>query len=99
MDQRTLPMEWMPFFSTEQAGRHELGQGITGRAQVNDRNAISWENKLHLDLWHVDHRGPWMYIEILWLTAKKVLVPDGISEAGVATMPQFTVSKTQEKQP
>ena len=96
---RPLLMEYLPLYTPEQARRHEIRPGITGWAQVNGRNAISWEDKFRLDVWYVDHRSLRLDIKILWLTVKKVLVRDGISAAGEATMPRFTGSKTQEQQP
>lgn len=95
---RPLLMEYLPLYSAEQARRHEVRPGITGWAQVNGRNAISWEDKFQLDVWYVDNRSLWLDIKILWLTVRKVLVRDGISAAGEATMPRFTGSNTQQKQ-
>ncbi|SUY79722.1 Putative colanic biosynthesis UDP-glucose lipid carrier transferase [Comamonas testosteroni] len=86
-------MEYMPLYTPEQARRHEARPGVTGWAQVNGRNAISWEEKFELDVWYVDHQSLWLDIKILWLTVKKVLVRDGISAAGEATMSKFTGSK------
>ncbi|WP_026436720.1 sugar transferase [Acidovorax sp. JHL-9] len=86
---RPLLMEYLPLYSPEQARRHEVRPGITGWAQVNGRNAISWDDKFRLDVWYVDHRSLWLDIKILWLTVKKVLVREGISAAGEATMPVF----------
>jgi lipopolysaccharide/colanic/teichoic acid biosynthesis glycosyltransferase len=87
---RPLLMEYLPLYSPQQARRHELRPGITGWAQVNGRNALSWEDKFALDVWYVDHRTFWLDIKILWLTVRKVLVREGISAAGEATMPKFT---------
>lgn len=87
---RPLLMEYLPLYSPEQARRHEVRPGITGWAQVNGRNAISWDDKFRLDVWYVDHHSMWLDIKILWLTVKKVLVREGISAAGEATMPRFT---------
>lgn len=87
---RPLLMEYLPLYSPEQARRHEVRPGITGWAQVNGRNALSWEEKFALDVWYVDNRSLWLDIKILWLTVKKVLVREGISAAGEATMPRFT---------
>lgn len=87
---RPLLMEYLPLYSPEQARRHEVRPGITGWAQVNGRNAISWADKFELDVWYVDHRSLWLDVRILWLTVRKVLVRDGISAAGEATMPKFT---------
>lgn len=87
---RPLLMEYLPLYSPEQARRHSVRPGITGWAQVNGRNAISWESKFKLDVWYVDNRTLWLDIKVLWLTVKKVLVRDGISAEGEATMPKFT---------
>lgn len=90
---RPLLMEYLPLYTPEQARRHEVRPGVTGWAQVNGRNAISWEDKFKLDIWYVDNRSLWLDIKILWLTVKKVLVRDGISAAGEATMSKFQGSK------
>ena len=87
---RPLLVEYLPLYSPEQARRHEVRPGITGWAQVNGRNAIGWDDKFKLDVWYVDHRSLWLDLKILWLTVKKVLVRDGISAAGEATMARFT---------
>lgn len=87
---RPLLMQYLPLYSAEQARRHEVRPGVTGWAQVNGRNAISWEAKFKFDVWYVDNQNLWLDIKILWLTVKKVLVRDGISAAGEATMPTFT---------
>lgn len=89
---RPLLMEYLPLYSPEQARRHEVRPGVTGWAQVNGRNAISWEQKFKLDVWYVDNQSLWLDIKILFLTVKKVLVRDGISAAGEATMSKFTGS-------
>ena len=89
---RPLLMEYVSLYSPEQARRHELRPGISGWAQVNGRNAISWEEKFHLDVWYVDNRSLWLDIKVIWLTVKKVIVRDGISAYGEATMPKFTGS-------
>lgn len=91
---RPLLMEYLPLYTPEQARRHEVRPGITGWAQVNGRNAISWEEKFKLDVWYVDNRSLWLDIKILWLTVKKVLRRDGISAEGEATMPKFTGDKS-----
>ena len=91
---RPLLMEYLPLYSPEQARRHEVRPGVTGWAQINGRNAISWADKFKLDTWYVDNRSLWLDIKILWLTVKKVLVRDGISAAGEATMSKFTGSKS-----
>lgn len=87
---RPLLMEYLPLYSSEQSRRHLLRPGITGWAQVNGRNAISWEDKFKFDVWYVDNHSFWLDIKILFLTVKKVLVREGISAAGEATMTKFT---------
>ena len=72
--------------------RAEVKPGMTGWAQVNGRNALSWEQKFELDVWYVDHQGFWLDVKILWLTVLQVLRRDGISQAGHATMPEFVGS-------
>ena len=86
---RPLLVEYLPFYSAKQARRHEVKPGITGWAQVNGRNAISWDKKFDLDVWYVDNQSIWLDIKILYLTIKKVIVRDGISAKGDATMPRF----------
>ena len=86
---RPLLMEYLPLYSPDQARRHEVRPGITGWAQVNGRNAISWAEKFALDVWYVDHRSLLLDVRILLMTVRKVLVRDGISAAGEATMPKF----------
>lgn len=90
---RPLLMEYLPLYTQEQARRHEVRPGITGWAQVNGRNAISWEDKFALDVWYVDNQSLWLDIKILWMTVRKVLLRDGISAVGEATMSKFTGSK------
>ena len=87
---RPLLMEYLPLYSPAQRRRHEVRPGITGWAQVNGRNALSWEEKFKLDVWYVEHRSLWLDIKILWLTVRKVLVREGISADGEATMSKFT---------
>jgi len=96
---RPLLMEYLPLYTPEQARRHEVRPGITGWAQVNGRNAISWEEKFALDVWYVDNRSFWLDMKILWMTAMKVLQRDGISATGEATMPKFTGSVRHETRP
>lgn len=86
---RPLLVEYLPLYTPEQARRHNVRPGITGWAQVNGRNALSWEEKFKLDVWYVDNRTFWLDIKILWLTVRKVLVREGISAAGEATMTKF----------
>lgn len=87
---RPLLMEYLPLYSAEQARRHEMRPGITGWAQVNGRNAISWEERFKLDVWYVDHQSFWLDCKILLLTIQKVFVREGISAQGEATMSKFT---------
>jgi len=87
---RPLLMEYLPLYSPEQARRHEVRPGVTGWAQINGRNAISWEEKFELDVWYVDNRNLWLDMKIILLTIRKVLKRDGISAAGEATMSKFT---------
>lgn len=87
---RPLLMEYLPLYSPEQARRHEVRPGVTGWAQINGRNAISWEQKFALDVWYVDNKSLPLDLRILWLTIRKVLKRDGISATGEATMPRFT---------
>lgn len=86
---RPLLMEYLPLYSTEQARRHEVRPGITGWAQVNGRNAISWDEKFALDVWYVDNRSLWLDLKIIWLTIGKVFKREGISAAGEATISKF----------
>lgn len=90
---RPLLMEYLPLYSKEQYRRHEVRPGVTGWAQVNGRNAISWEEKFKLDVWYVDNRSLWLDIKIIFLTIKKVLIRDGISAEGEATMTKFLGNK------
>ncbi|EPW6542451.1 sugar transferase [Vibrio vulnificus] len=90
---RPLLMQYLPLYSPEQARRHEVLPGVTGWAQINGRNAISWEEKFNLDVWYVDNRSFWLDFKILLLTVKKVLIKEGISAQGEATMPPFKGNK------
>lgn len=92
---RPLLMEYLPLYSPEQMRRHEVRPGITGWAQVNGRNALSWTERFRLDVWYVDHHSFWLDMKIQVLTIRKVLVRDGISAAGEATMSKFTGSREQ----
>lgn len=87
---RPLLMEYLPLYSPEQMRRHDVLPGITGWAQVNGRNAISWDEKFRLDVWYVDHQSFLLDLKILWLTALKVFKRDGVSAEGHVTMPKFT---------
>ena len=86
---RPLLVKYLPLYSPEQARRHLVRPGITGWAQVNGRNAISWEEKFALDIWYVDHYSFFVDMKILLITLRKVLFPEGISAEGEATMPEF----------
>ena len=90
---RPLLVEYLPLYNDRQVRRHEVLPGITGWAQVNGRNAISWDEKFDLDVWYVDNQSIWLDVKILWLTVKKVIARDGISAQGGATMPVFKGSK------
>jgi lipopolysaccharide/colanic/teichoic acid biosynthesis glycosyltransferase len=87
---RPLLMEYLPLYSSEQARRHLVKPGITGWAQVNGRNAISWPDKFNLDVWYVDNQSFFLDLKILFLTIYKVLIQDGVAEKGEATMSKFT---------
>jgi lipopolysaccharide/colanic/teichoic acid biosynthesis glycosyltransferase len=93
---RPLLMEYLPLYSSEQARRHEARPGITGWAQVNGRNTLSWDEKFKFDVWYVDNKNIWLDIKILFMTVKKVLVRDGIAAKGEATMSRFTGNKNSE---
>ncbi len=86
---RPLLMEYLHLYTPEQARRHEVRPGITGWAQVNGRNAISWEEKFELDVWYVDNRSLWLDIKVLFMTVKKVFVREGISADGHVTIEKF----------
>ena len=90
---RPLLMEYLPLYSPEQYRRHEVRPGVTGWAQINGRNALSWEEKFKLDVWYVDNRSFWLDLKIIFLTIKKVVIRDGISADGEVTMPKFTGRK------
>ena len=90
---RPLLMEYLPLYSPEQARRHEVRPGVTGWAQINGRNALSWEEKFRLDVWYVDNQSFWLDLKILALTVKKVFVREGISAAGEVTAAKFTGSR------
>ena len=90
---RPLLVEYLPLYSERQSLRHQVRPGITGWAQVNGRNSISWDEKFELDVWYVDNQSIWLDIKILWLTVKKVIVRDGITAPDDASMPVFRGSK------
>lgn len=93
---RPLLMEYLPLYSDRQARRHEVRPGITGWAQINGRNALSWDEKFELDVWYVENRTLWLDIKILFLTVWKVVKRDGISQDGEATMARFTGSPSRD---
>jgi lipopolysaccharide/colanic/teichoic acid biosynthesis glycosyltransferase len=86
-------MEYLPLYSAEQAKRHNVRPGVTGYAQVNGRNSLSWEDKFKLDTWYVEHQSFLLDMKILLKTVKKVIIKDGISAEGEATMTKFTGSR------
>ena len=86
---RPLPVRYLPRYSAQQRRRHLVRPGITGWAQVQGRNALTWDRKLDLDIWYVDYRSLGLDVKILWMTALKVIRRDGISQDGHATMPEF----------
>ena len=90
---RPLLMEYLPLYSPEQYRRHEVRPGVSGWAQVNGRNALSWEEKFKLDVWYVDNRSLWLDLKVIFLTLKKVVVREGISAEGEVTMAKFTGAK------
>ena len=93
---RPLLMEYLDRYTQEQARRHEVKPGITGYAQINGRNTLTWEDKYKLDVWYVDNYSLWLDIKILWMTFIKVLRREGISADGHATMPKFMGSGKNE---
>jgi lipopolysaccharide/colanic/teichoic acid biosynthesis glycosyltransferase len=93
---RPLLVQYLPLYSTEQARRDNVRPGITGWAQVNGRNAISWEQKFKLDVWYVDNQSFWLDIKILFFTVKKVFVREGINGDGEVTMSAFTGNNNEE---
>ena len=94
---RPLLMEYLPLYNAEQAKRHNVRPGMTGHAQVNGRNAISWEEKFKLDTWYVENHSTWLDFKIMFKTVHKVIAKDDISEAGEATMSKFTGTKNKEE--
>jgi len=92
---RPLLMQYLDRYTSEQARRHEVRPGITGWAQVNGRNAITWEEKFKLDVWYVDNRSLWLDIRIIAMTIWKILKREGINQAGQATMEEFKGSLDQ----
>ncbi|SUA48816.1 protein Pglb2 [Neisseria zoodegmatis] len=93
---RPLLMEYLPLYNAFQNRRHEMRPGITGWAQVNGRNALSWNQKFQLDVWYIDNHSFWLDLKILLLTVKKVFVREGISAEGEATTTKFTGNEDNE---
>ena len=94
---RPLLMEYLPLYTKVQLRRHDVRPGITGWAQINGRNAISWEEKFKFDIWYVDNQSFWLDLEILFLTIKKVVFREGISAEGEVTMPVFTGNSEKDR--
>lgn len=94
---RPLLMSYLPLYNEFQNRRHEMKPGVTGWAQVNGRNALSWDEKFAHDIWYIDHYSFWLDMKILFLTVKKVFIKEGISAEGEATMPYFTGNDTDAK--
>lgn len=94
---RPLLMQYLPLYSDEQRRRHEVKPGVTGWAQINGRNSLSWDEKFKLDVWYVDNHTLWLDLKILFLTIKKVLIKEGISQENNATMEAFTGSIEQKR--
>lgn len=94
---RPLLMEYLPLYNEEQAKRHLVRPGMTGHAQVNGRNAISWEEKFKLDTWYVENQSVWLDFKIMLKTVKKVLAKDDINGAGEVTMTKFTGTKSDQQ--
>lgn len=94
---RPLLLEYLPLYNAHQMRRHEMRPGITGWAQINGRNALSWEERFDLDVWYVENRTLWLDIKILFLTVKKVILREGIASEGEATMSRFKGSLKDER--
>lgn len=92
---RPLLMEYLPLYNAEQAKRHNVLPGMTGYAQVNGRNSLSWEDKFKLDTWYVEHQSFWLDMKILLKTVKKVIIKDGINQSEEVTMTRFTGKKDE----
>lgn len=94
---RPLLTDYLPLYNEEQFRRHNVKPGITGWAQVNGRNAISWEERFALDTWYVDHISFWTDLGIIWKTVLKVFRREGVSSGGEITMPLFTGNKNKSE--
>jgi len=86
---RPLLPRYLPHYDATQRRRHEVRPGITGWAQVHGRNEVTWERRFELDVWYVDNRSLWLDVRILWMTVRKVVLREGVSRRGYATMPEF----------
>nr|WP_312385656.1 sugar transferase [Moraxella sp. CTOTU47579] len=93
---RPLLMEYLPLYNAEQAKRHNVRPGVTGYAQVNGRNSLSWEDKFRLDTWYVEHQSLWLDMKILLKTVIKVIIKDGINQSEEVTMTRFTGKKNEQ---
>ncbi|NAR67539.1 sugar transferase [Acinetobacter haemolyticus] len=93
---RPLLMEYLPLYNEEQAKRHNVRPGMTGHAQVNGRNSISWEEKFKLDTWYVENQSVWLDFKIMFQTVKKVLIKEGINQSEEVTMTRFTGNKDEQ---
>ncbi|WP_180057306.1 sugar transferase [Acinetobacter sp. YH12090] len=93
---RPLLMDYLPLYNAEQAKRHNVRPGMTGHAQVNGRNSISWEEKFKLDTWYVENQSIWLDFKIMFQTVKKVLVKEGINQSEEVTMTRFTGNKERD---
>ena len=94
---RPLPTAYLPLYSAEQRRRHAVRPGITGWAQVNGRNGITWKRRFELDVWYVDHRSFWLDLRILFMTVAAVVTHRGVSAAGEATIRPFTGNDEEDK--
>ncbi|QDD13385.1 sugar transferase [Candidatus Methylopumilus rimovensis] len=90
---RPLLMEYLPLYNKNQKRRHEVKPGITGWAQVNGRNSISWKKKFDFDIWYIDHHTCWLDLKIIVLTIKRIFLQEGIAEPGEVTMSKFKGNK------
>ena len=93
---RPLLMDYLPLYNEEQAKRHNVRPGMTGYAQVNGRNSISWEEKFKLDTWYVENQSVWLDFKIMFQTVKKVLIKEGINQSEEVTMTRFTGNKDEQ---
>lgn len=94
---RPLLMDYLPLYNEEQAKRHNVRPGMTGYAQVNGRNSISWEEKFKLDTWYVENQSIWLDFKIMFQTVKKVLIKEGINQSEEVTMTRFLGNKKDEQ--